>query len=91
VGEKSLRFYKHSRSGITVSFAPLPGTYIQISIPRFRDKIIEEFCDSFGSDMHTIVEEEGQGEIYVSMSTPREILDTIKGLVEEITYYLKKM
>jgi hypothetical protein len=41
--------------------------------------------------MHTIVEEEGQGEIYVSMSTPREILDTIKGLVEEITYYLKKM
>lgn len=47
----------------------------------------EEFCDSFGSDMHTMFKEEGQG---FSLSTPRESLCTIGDLVKEIARHLKK-
>ena len=59
-------------------------------IPRFRDNMTEEFCDSFGSDMHTRFEEEVQSEIFGSISTPQDSLCTIGDLVKEIARHLRK-
>jgi hypothetical protein len=49
-----------------------------------------DFCDSFGSDMHIISEDEGQSEIFIAMSTPSDSVGIIEGLVEEVAYHLKK-
>jgi len=49
-----------------------------------------DFCDSFGSDMHIISEDEGQSEIFITMLTPSDSVGIIEGLVEEVAYYLKK-
>jgi hypothetical protein len=59
-------------------------------IPRFRDDMTGDFCDSFGSDMHIISEDEGQSEIFIAMSTPSDSVGIIEGLVEEVAYHLKK-
>ena len=51
----------------------------------------EEFCDGFGSDMHTILDKEGQSETSIALSTPRESLYTTGDLVKEIAHHLRKM
>jgi hypothetical protein len=59
-------------------------------IPRFRDDMTGDFCDSFGSDMHIIYEDEGESEVCVTISTPSDSLGNIEGFVEEVGYHLKK-
>jgi hypothetical protein len=59
-------------------------------IPRFRDDMTGDFCDSFGSDMHIIYEEEGQSEIFVTVSTLSDNMGNIEGFVEEVARHLKK-
>jgi hypothetical protein len=49
-----------------------------------------DFCDSVGSDMHIISEDEGQREIFNTMSTPSDGLSPIEGLVEEVAYHLSR-
>jgi hypothetical protein len=49
-----------------------------------------ELCDSFGSDLHTFFEDEGQTELSVTLSTPRDSVNTIGGLVEETASHLRK-
>jgi hypothetical protein len=49
-----------------------------------------DFCDSFGSDMYIISEDEGQSEIFIAMLTLSDSVGTIEGFVKEVAYYLKK-
>jgi hypothetical protein len=49
-----------------------------------------ELCDSFGLDIHTIFKADGQSEVFIPLSTPRERLSTIEDFVEDIARHLRK-
>lgn len=58
--------------------------------PRFEDEYTGEIVSSFASDAHAWVESDCQSEIFVSMSSPRDMHDTDSDLVDEVAMHLKK-
>ncbi|KAE8376989.1 hypothetical protein BDV26DRAFT_305154 [Aspergillus bertholletiae] len=58
--------------------------------PRFIDDFTEEYCDSFGSDLHLYEEWQEPGEFRVSLYDPQDELPTIQDLSGEISQHLQK-
>ena len=52
--------------------------------PRFEDEFTGEIASSFASDIHASCESQGECEMSVSLSRPRDICDTVSDLVDEV-------
>jgi hypothetical protein len=58
--------------------------------PRFIDDFTQDYCDTFGSDLHLFEEWHSDSEIRVSIYDVQEMLETIQNLSEEVSKHLRK-
>ncbi|OJJ68514.1 hypothetical protein ASPBRDRAFT_33109 [Aspergillus brasiliensis CBS 101740] len=59
-------------------------------VPRFIDEFTEDYCDTFGSDLHLFEEWNSECEIGVTIYDPEQSLGTIRDLSKEISQHLRK-